>query len=98
MDLTLRVGIKLREAVDQARTERAALEADGIYQTALDDAARQGFALGAFEEGEEDGLAVIEEHFPEEQQANVRKSAPPKQGLSAKMEAKANCVAMTEGG
>ncbi len=98
VDLTLRVGIKLREAVDQARTERAALEADGIYQTALDDAARQGFALGAFEEGEEDGLAVIEEHFPEEQQANVRKSAPPKQGLSAKMEAKANCVAMTEGG
>ena len=98
VDLTLRVGIKLREAVDQARTERAALEADGIYQTALDDAARQGFALGAFEEGEEDGLAVIEEHFPEEQHANVRKSAPPKQGLSAKMEAKANCVAMTEGG
>lgn len=98
VDLTLRVGIKLREAVDQARTERAALEADGIYQTALDDAARQGFALGAFEEGEEDGLAVIEEHFPEEQHANVRKSAPPKQGLSAKMEAKANSVAMAEGG
>ena len=98
VDLTLRAGTKLREAVDQARTERAALEADGIDQTALDDAARQGFALGAFEEGEEDGLAVIEEHFPEEQHVNVRKSAPPKQGLSAKMEAKANSVAMAEGG
>lgn len=98
VDLTLRSGIKLREAVDQARTERAAMEADGINQTSLDEAARQGFVQGAFEEGDEDGLAVIEEHFPEEQQANVRKSAPPKQGLSAKMEAKANCVAMTEGG
>lgn len=98
VDLTLRSGIKLREAVDQARTERAAMEADGINQTSLDEAARQGFVQGAFEEGDEDGLAVIEEHFPEEQQANVRKSAPPKQGLSAKMEAKANCLAMTEGG
>lgn len=90
VDLTLRVGIKLREAVDQARTERAALEADGIYQTALDDAARQGFALGAFEEGEEDGLAVIEEYFPADAQ-----ESPPVQArfsatrarLSAKQEA-----------
>lgn len=94
VDLTLRVGIKLREAVDQARTERAALEADGIDQTALDDAARQGFALGAFEEGEEDGLAVIEEHFPEDQYVNVHKSATSKLGLSAKMDAKGGGVSV----
>lgn len=91
VDLTLRSGIKLREAVDQARTERAALSSDGIDQTALDDAAREGFALGAFEEGDEDGLAVIEEHFPE----NVDEDVPTNSGSSslrtrmgAKMDAK----------
>lgn len=97
VDLTLRSGVKLREAVDQARTERAAMEADGINQTALDEAARLGFAQGAFEEGDEDVLAVIEEHFPEDQHSNVRKPVTQKLGLSAKMEAKANGVAMAEG-
>lgn len=97
VDLTLRSGIKLREAVDQARTERAALSSDGIDQTALDDVAREGFALGAFEEGDEDGLAVIEEHFPDDTYVNGHKPANPKLGLSAKLEAKVNGVAMAEG-
>ena len=97
VDLTLRSGIKLREAVDQARTERAALSSDGIDQTALDDVAREGFALGAFEEGDEDGLAVIEEHFPDDPYVNGHKPANPKLGLSAKLEAKVNGVAMAEG-
>ncbi len=90
VDLTLRAGTKLREAVEQARTERVALEADGISQGALDEAGRLGFAQGAFEEGEEDGLAVIEEYFPTDAQEN-----PPVQArlsvtrarLSAKQEA-----------
>jgi hypothetical protein len=90
VDLTFRAGTKLREAVEQARTERAALEADGISQIALDEAGRLGFAQGAFEEGEEDGLAVIEEYFPADAQ-----ESPPVQArfsatrarLSAKQEA-----------
>lgn len=97
VDLTVRSGIKLREAVDQARTERAALSSDGIDQTALDDVAREGFALGAFEEGDEDGLAVIEEHFPDDPYVNGHKPANPKLGLSAKLEAKVSGVAMAEG-
>ena len=97
VDLTVRSGIKLREAVDQARTERAALSSDGIDQTALDDVAREGFALGAFEEGDEDGLAVIEEHFPDDPYVNGHKPANPKLGLSAKLEVKVTGVAMAEG-
>ena len=35
-------------------------------QAALDEAARSGFALGEFEESEEDGAAVVEEFYPVE--------------------------------
>ena len=39
-------------------------KAAGVDQVALDEAARQGLALGAFEESEEDGMAVVEEFYP----------------------------------
>ena len=35
-------------------------------QGALDEAARSGFALGEFEESEEDGVAVVQEFYPAE--------------------------------
>lgn len=101
VDLTLRAGSKLREAVEQARTERAALEADGISQIALDEAARLGFAQGAFEDGEEDGLAVIEEYFPSDTQENPQvhaRSSATRTGLISKMEAKCNGTVAGEGG
>jgi hypothetical protein len=37
----------------------------GFDQAALDEAARQGFAAGAFEESEEDGVAVVQEFYPD---------------------------------
>ena len=41
-----------------------ARKAAGVNQAALDEAARMGFALGEFEECEEDGAAVVEEFYP----------------------------------
>ena len=37
----------------------------GFDQGALDEAARAGFANGAFEESAEEGVAVVEEFYPE---------------------------------
>lgn len=66
VDLTVKSGMTMTEAIASARSECEARKAAGFDQTALDDAARLGFADGAFEESEEDGAAVVEEFFPEE--------------------------------
>jgi len=66
VDLTVREGMSLAEAVSAARTEQDARKASGFDQTALDEAARQGFAQGAFEESEEEGAAAVEEFYPSE--------------------------------
>jgi hypothetical protein len=65
VDLTVRSGMTLCEAIASAKalsTERCGL---GFNQAALDEAARLGFAEGAFEESEEEGAAVMEEFFHE---------------------------------
>ena len=66
VDLTLRAGQGLMAVVARAREHRARAQAMGLDQLALDEAARQGLALGAFEESEEEGEGVVEEFYPEE--------------------------------
>ncbi len=66
VDLTLRTDSTLADAIQGARAEWDQRKAAGVDQVALDEAARIGFALGEFEESEEDGAAVIEEFFPVE--------------------------------
>ena len=65
VDLTLRAEATLAQAIASARTEWEARKAAGMDQAALDEAARAGFALGEFEESEEDGAAVVEEFYPD---------------------------------
>ena len=67
VDLTPRPGKQLSEVIAQARETRAHMLNAGIDQQALDEAARQGLALGAFEESEEEGEAVVEEFYPDEE-------------------------------
>src|SRR5574344_427595 len=50
VDLTLRTGSSLAQAISQAKQEWQEREAAGIKQQALDEAARSGFSLGEFEE------------------------------------------------
>lgn len=63
VDLTLRSGLTLADALSQAAELESTRQAAGFDQTALDDAARAGFALGAFEESSEEGGAVVDEFF-----------------------------------
>ena len=64
VDLTVRTGMTLAEAIAGARAEDEHRKGAGFNQLALEEAAKQGFANGAFEESEEEGATVIEEFYP----------------------------------
>ena len=57
--MTVEQALQEAKALDQARQEA------GFDQPALDQAARNGFANGAFEDTEEDGGQVLEEFYPD---------------------------------
>jgi hypothetical protein len=65
VDLVVRSGLSLEQAIEEAREVGQRRLASGFDQAALDEAARQGFANGAFEELEEDVPEVVEEFYPE---------------------------------
>ena len=65
VDLTVRAGMTVGEALAEARAEQSRRQAAGFNQAALDQVATLGLANGAFEEVEEDGASVIEEFYPE---------------------------------
>lgn len=64
VDLTVRTGMSLPAALISARDERDERLASGFDQAALEEAARQGFADGAFEESEEEGADLVAEFYP----------------------------------
>jgi hypothetical protein len=95
VDLVVRAGTSLEQAIEEARELDRRRQASGFDQAALDEAARQGFANGAFEELEEDVPAVVEEFYPEElpndsSDTSTNKASP---GLGSKLEAKMARVA-----
>jgi hypothetical protein len=65
VDLTIRSGTTMAESLAAAKALSEERKAAGFDQAALDKAAKQGFAEGAFEESEEEGLAVMEEFYPD---------------------------------
>jgi hypothetical protein len=65
VDLTIRDGMTLDEAITEARSTNEQRKSIGHDQDALDIAAREGFANGAFEESEDEIPAVLEEFYPE---------------------------------
>lgn len=66
VDLVIRSGLSLEQAIVEARTLDQARKDAGFDQAALDEAARHGFANGAFEDLVEDVPAVVEEFYPAE--------------------------------
>lgn len=66
VDLILREGINLKEAITFAKQMDEQSKAAGFYQEALDHVARQGYANGRFEIGDEEGLEIVEEFYTEE--------------------------------
>ncbi|SAK87812.1 phage capsid protein [Caballeronia glebae] len=64
VDLGVRAGSSLEEAIVQSRELDARRRVAGFDQAALDAAARAGFANGAFEDSVEESAAVAEEFYP----------------------------------
>ena len=63
VDLTLRDGIQLNEAIQSAQQIDEQSKVAGFYQEALDFMARKGFENGKFEVNGEEGMDVVEEFF-----------------------------------
>lgn len=70
VDLVVRTGMSLEQAIGEARRLDEQRQESGYDQAALDEAARGGFANGAFEELAEDVPAVVEEFFPDSPEQN----------------------------
>lgn len=64
VDLTVREGLTLEEAISEALQNNLRRKAGGYDQLALDEAASQGFGNAAFEENEEEIAEIVEEFFP----------------------------------
>lgn len=70
VDLTIKTGITMAEAIASANAEKEVRRAAGFDQVALDAAAWEGLVAGAFEESEEEGASVVDEFFAEEFEAD----------------------------
>jgi len=91
-DLTVRSGMDMTEALRLAGELDEQRQAAGFDQAALDEAARRGFGNGAFEDGEEDVSAIVEEFYPAEEGAVVPLQIQPsstKPSLTEKLDARA---------
>ena len=66
VDLTLRDGVNLQEAITSAKQIDEQSKAAGFYQEALDFVARQGYGNVSFEVGGDEGLDIVEEFYSDE--------------------------------
>ena len=92
VDLTVRGGLDMAEALLAANQLDAQRKAAGFDQAALDEAAQRGFGNGAFENSEEDAGAIAEEFYPVEvnQSATINTpQGPAKASLAEKLDAQA---------
>lgn len=64
VDLTLREGISLNDAITQAKQIDEQSKQAGFYQEAVDHFARRGFANARFETDIEEGIEVADEFYP----------------------------------
>ena len=63
VDLTLREGVSLNDALVQAKQIDEQSKAAGFYQEALDHVARQGYGNARFEVNSEESLDMVEEFY-----------------------------------
>jgi hypothetical protein len=64
VDLVIKEGVPLQEAVAQAREKAQQMKEEGVDQAALDAAAAKGFSNALFECDEDEIAQVIEEFYP----------------------------------
>lgn len=98
VDLTMRSGVSMTEGIRQARADWEAKRSSGLDQAALDQAAREGAALGAFEESAEEAGPIMEEFFAEDEGSGdgkaARQTAGGMAGLAAKLAGKLDAAPM----
>ena len=68
VDITLRDGVSLNDAIAQAQQIDQQCKAAGFSQEALDLTAQQGFANARFETDMDDGLDVVQEFYSDQSQ------------------------------
>ena len=68
VDLTLRDGVNLEQAIQTAKEIDQQSKASGFNQHALDQIARQGYGNAKFEVNSEEGLDLVDEFYSEENQ------------------------------
>ncbi|WP_287907483.1 hydrolase or metal-binding protein [Acinetobacter sp.] len=68
VDLTLRDGVNLQQAIQMARDIDQQSKQAGFNQLALDQMARQGYGNARFEINREEGLDLVEEFYNDENQ------------------------------
>lgn len=95
VDLVVRSGLTLEQAIAEARQKDEQRRESGFDQDALDEAARKGFANGAFEDLAEDVPAVVEEFFPQDMPPVVAEvdQAVSAMNLQARLEGKVTRLA-----
>lgn len=77
VDLTLREGVSLQQAIQTAKEIDQQSKAMGFNQIALDQMARQCFAIARFEVNAEEGLDLVEEFYMDEnQETNIEQAQP----------------------
>jgi len=88
VDLVVRSGMTLEQAIAEAQAKDAQRKDSGFDQEALDEAARRGFANGAFEDLAEDVPAVVEEFYPDSGQPESAEPAAMATSLRGRLEQK----------
>lgn len=68
VDLTLRDGVSLQDAIQMAQEIDQQSKQSGFNQDALDQMARQGFANAQFEVNSDEGMDLVEEFYSDENQ------------------------------
>lgn len=93
VDLTVRGGINMSEALQVANDLDEQRQNAGFDQSALDEAAHRGFSNGAFEDSEEDSGAVIEEFFPNTDTASTQPQSEAQPSSSSSLAGKLEVLA-----
>ena len=86
VDLTLRDGVNLQQAIQTAKEIDQQSKQAGFNQTALDQIARQGYDNAKFEVNSEEGLDLVEEFYTDENP----ESEQTQPDLKTKVRAKSN--------
>ncbi|HDZ54852.1 MAG TPA: hydrolase or metal-binding protein [Pseudomonas xinjiangensis] len=83
VDLILRTGLSMEEALNQANALDLARRKAGFDQAALDAAAQKGLLNGAFEDSDDEAEQVLEEFYPEAS-ITAQPQAPSQIGYSSR--------------